>query len=286
MDLVGLEEAQQLGLHVERHVGNLVEKERAAGRSSDDAGERGVGAGERATAVAEQLALDHVAGHRGAVERDDRPVGAIRRAVNRAREHFLARAGLAGDQDRQRARRDSARDAEHFGHLLGRPDAFGVALERFGRPQRRALLLVAPVAIERQRRGNQLADGDERAAVLELRLGVDDQLPGLVAMLPERDHLARGRLARAGERRGFVPAAAVDDAGAIRTRRDDGCAARALCRVDYRERLAREDVRVAPELDECYRAVEVWGGGVKFAFVTSSDFRDSRIVYPLHVAVR
>src|SRR4026207_2343689 len=37
-----------------------------------------------------------------------------------------------------------------------------------GRPQRRALLLVAAVALERQGRVHELADGDERAAMLEL----------------------------------------------------------------------------------------------------------------------
>ena len=63
MDLVGLEEAQQLRLEVEADVADFVEEERAAGGGADDAGERGVGAGERALAVAEQLALEHVARH-------------------------------------------------------------------------------------------------------------------------------------------------------------------------------------------------------------------------------
>ena len=166
---MGLEEAQQLGLDVEVDVGDLVEEERAAGRGADDAGERRVGAGERALAVAEQLAFEHVARHGGAVEREERAVGAVGGAVNRAREHLLAGAGLAGEEDGERGRRDAPGDVEDLGHLLGGPDALGVAVERLGGPERGALLLVAAVAVEREGGGDQLADGDEGAAVVELR---------------------------------------------------------------------------------------------------------------------
>ena len=105
----------------------------------------------------------------------------------RAREHFLAGAGLAGQEHRERRRGDAARDREELGHLLGGPDALRIAVERFGRPQRGALLLVAAVAVEREGGGDQLADGDERAAMLELGPRIDEELPGLVAMLAERD---------------------------------------------------------------------------------------------------
>ena len=40
VDLARLEEAQQLGLHVERDLADLVEEERAAGGGADDARER------------------------------------------------------------------------------------------------------------------------------------------------------------------------------------------------------------------------------------------------------
>ena len=66
-----------------------------------------VGAGEGALAVAEQLALEHVARHRGAVEGDERAVGAVGRAMDHAREHLLAGAGLAGEEDGQVARGDA-----------------------------------------------------------------------------------------------------------------------------------------------------------------------------------
>ena len=104
MDLLLLDEAEQLGLDVEADVADLVEKERAAVGGADDAGERGVGAGEGALAVAEQLALEHVARHRRAVERDERAIGAVGGAMDEARQHLLAGAGLAGEQDRQGTR--------------------------------------------------------------------------------------------------------------------------------------------------------------------------------------
>ena len=96
---VGLEEAQQLGLELGPDLGNLVEEERAAGGGADDAVEGVLGAGEGALAIAEQLALEHLARHGGAVEGHERLGGAAGGAVDGAREHFLAGAGLAGEQD-------------------------------------------------------------------------------------------------------------------------------------------------------------------------------------------
>ena len=75
LDLARLEEAQELRLDVEAEVADLVEVERAAGGGADDAGEVGGGAGERAPAVAEQLAVDQVARDGRAVERHERAVG-------------------------------------------------------------------------------------------------------------------------------------------------------------------------------------------------------------------
>ena len=69
---VRLEEAEQLGLQVEADLGDLVEEQRAAGGGADDAVERRFGAGEGPLAVAEQLALEHLARDRGAVEGDER----------------------------------------------------------------------------------------------------------------------------------------------------------------------------------------------------------------------
>src|SRR4051794_2430613 len=56
-DLLALEHAEQLGLHRERELADLVEKHRAAVRALERSGVRRRGTGERTTLVAEQLAL-------------------------------------------------------------------------------------------------------------------------------------------------------------------------------------------------------------------------------------
>ena len=59
-------------------------------------------AGERAAHVTEQLGLEQRLGNRAAVERDE-PLRAARAVVmNRARDDFLAGAGLAGHENRAR----------------------------------------------------------------------------------------------------------------------------------------------------------------------------------------
>ena len=75
-----------------------------------------------------------------------RPVGAVRGAMNHPRQHLLAGAGLAGEQDRQRRRGDAPGDGQDLRRALRDPEALGVPFERLGRPQRGALLLVAAVA--------------------------------------------------------------------------------------------------------------------------------------------
>ena len=227
-------------------VGDLVEEQRAAGRGPDDARERRVGAGEGPLAVAEQLAFEHVARHGGAVERQERPAGAIRRAVDGARQHFLAGAGFARQEDGERRRGDAARDAEQLGHLLGDPDALGVAVERLGRPQGGALLLLAAIAFERQGGADQLADGDEGAAVVELGARLDDELPGLVAVAAERDgvELVGRARPRPPLRRSVQPRVSMTR-GPLGPCRDEGHGLRAAGRVEDRERLAPEDARMA-----------------------------------------
>ena len=61
LDLALLQDAQQLGLHGQRHVADLVEEERAAARALELAAPLLGRAGERAGLVAEQLALDELA---------------------------------------------------------------------------------------------------------------------------------------------------------------------------------------------------------------------------------
>ena len=82
---------QQLGLAVERHLADFVEKERAGVGLLEQADVVGVGAGERALLVAEELALHQVARNRRAVDAEHRPVAAGAGPVNGPGDQFLAR---------------------------------------------------------------------------------------------------------------------------------------------------------------------------------------------------
>jgi hypothetical protein len=69
-----LEDAEQLGLEAERHLGDLVEQDGAAMRGAEKALAARGGAGEGALLVAEQHRLEHRLGQRGAVDRHERAV--------------------------------------------------------------------------------------------------------------------------------------------------------------------------------------------------------------------
>ena len=117
LEVAGLEHAQQLVLLAERDVGNLVEEQRAALGHLEAADAVGLGVGERAADVAEQLALEDAFGHAAGVDGDERPRRAGRDRVQGLGHQALAGAVLAGDQDVGVGRTD-ARD--HLQHRLHR----------------------------------------------------------------------------------------------------------------------------------------------------------------------
>ena len=99
-DAALLQHAQQLSLEVQVEVADLVEEEHAAARGAHEARAVVAGAGERATAMPEQLTLGHA--------------GADRRAVDRPREELLPGPRLPDDQHREVAQGTRAQDpAEH-----------------------------------------------------------------------------------------------------------------------------------------------------------------------------
>jgi hypothetical protein len=108
-DFAGLEEAQQFRLQVGAHVADFVEEQRAVDRAANQAELIALGAGEGAAAVAEQLALEQVARHGGAVERHERFLGAVGEFVDRTRQDFLSGAAFAGDQHGDVGARDFLR---------------------------------------------------------------------------------------------------------------------------------------------------------------------------------
>ena len=93
-----LQHAQHLGLRLEAHVADLVEKDRAVVGQLEAPAPVRHGAGERPAHVAEQLALDQLLGDRRAVDLDEGPAAAPAQRVDAARHQFLARAVLAEDQ--------------------------------------------------------------------------------------------------------------------------------------------------------------------------------------------
>ena len=105
LDLALLERAQDLHLHAERHVADLVEEERAFLGELETSGTRPDGAGEGAALVAEQLGFEQTFGDRGGVDGDQRAILARAQPVDGARQDLLARAALALDQDGQVGRR-------------------------------------------------------------------------------------------------------------------------------------------------------------------------------------
>ena len=117
-----LQDAQELDLRPHRDLADLVEEQRAAVRLLEAPDAALVGAGERALLVPEQLALEERLGERGAVQRDERLLGARAERVDRAGELPLAGAALAGDEDRRPRARDLARDAIDLLHRGARAD--------------------------------------------------------------------------------------------------------------------------------------------------------------------
>src|SRR5690606_27328434 len=83
-DLARLEHREELLLLRRADVADLVEEERAAVRGLEAARPVGLGAGEGAPDVAEQLALEEALGERAEVHAHERLAGAVAEAVERA----------------------------------------------------------------------------------------------------------------------------------------------------------------------------------------------------------
>lgn len=93
-----------------RHLGELVEKERPAIRSLEEPRLVAIGAGERALAMPEHLALEQRFRKRGAVDRHELAARATTVTMDELRNHFLPRSALAGDHHRGVGGRDLSRE--------------------------------------------------------------------------------------------------------------------------------------------------------------------------------
>ena len=97
-DLAFLQHPEQLRLERQRHLGDLVQEQGAAVGDVEEPALLFGGAGEGATLVAEELALEQVLGERGAVLRHEELASAPRAVVHGGRDELLAGARFALDQ--------------------------------------------------------------------------------------------------------------------------------------------------------------------------------------------
>src|SRR5262249_61021908 len=90
-----LQDAQQLGLQLGTHLGDLVEEQRAALGRPEQPDELADGAAECTPLVSEELALDQVTWQRRTVERDEWTAPADCGTVDRPGHQLLAGARLS-----------------------------------------------------------------------------------------------------------------------------------------------------------------------------------------------
>ena len=121
LHLAGFEHAQQLGLHRERQLADLVEEDGAAVGQLEEAGCRFGGAGVGPLDVAEELAFEERLDDGGAVDDHEGLLAAWARAIERAGHELLAAAGLAGDERGADVRRQAPDEIEEL--LRRRPAA-------------------------------------------------------------------------------------------------------------------------------------------------------------------
>ena len=120
--VAGLQHPQQLGLHGERHVADLVEEQRALVGELEHALAVAVGPRERTANVAEELVLEEALRLAGGVEGHVAAVGPAAGLVDGGGHQFLAGAALAADEDGDAARGHLPNQGHHLAHGRAVPD--------------------------------------------------------------------------------------------------------------------------------------------------------------------
>src|SRR5581483_9690578 len=116
LDFAVLQGPEELRLQVERHVADLVEKDRSAIGLLEAADSQIHGARECPLDVPEQLGLEQIVGERAAIHGDKRVIAPGTRRMKRARGDFLSRSGLAPDQNRASPGPDQPDGLYYSGH--------------------------------------------------------------------------------------------------------------------------------------------------------------------------
>src|SRR5712671_121383 len=122
-----LQSPEDLCLHRKRHVADLIEKQRPILGVPERAGAVAGRSRERAPHMAEQFAFEQVRGDGSAVDRNERALLAPAVIVQGAGHQFLARAGLAEDENDGVAVRSKPDRFLHAPHRLARSDQRAVA---------------------------------------------------------------------------------------------------------------------------------------------------------------
>ena len=112
-----LQHAQELGLHLHRHLADLVEHDRARACLEEQPLARDLRIRERAADMAKQLALEQIRRHRAAIDRDKRLATTRgRERVKRPGNELLAGSGLAGHEHRRVVAGDAADHVPQLAH--------------------------------------------------------------------------------------------------------------------------------------------------------------------------
>src|SRR5437764_5177126 len=130
LELALLDGAEQLDLHLDGDLADLIEEEGAAVGELEAAGFALDRSGEGALLETEQLGLDQLAGNGGAVDLDERAVAAVGLLVQRGSDQLFSGAALALDQDRGGRIGDLEDDLLQLEHPLSLADDLGKAAPR------------------------------------------------------------------------------------------------------------------------------------------------------------
>src|SRR5271166_4289681 len=121
LDFAFFEHAQQFRLHVQRHVADLIEEDRALIGLLELADVAPRGAGERSFLVAEEFRFDELGRNGGAVESNEWSGGAGAFFMDGARDQFLSGSSLAQDAHARFAGRDTLQLRHHAAHGVAFP---------------------------------------------------------------------------------------------------------------------------------------------------------------------
>ena len=128
-----LQHPQKPGLRLHRHLADLIEEEGASLGLLTAPGGTLIGASERPFFVAEQFALDEIAGNCRHVDGDERAFLAFAIVMQRARDKLLAGAGFASDHDREIGLHQARQSTVDFLHGGGAPHEMHPLQLRIGR---------------------------------------------------------------------------------------------------------------------------------------------------------